>query len=112
MSNRFFVLIHEPGSVPNRKTPYPQTMHGSVTFVVEAMLCHSAWTNYTICEVTEERDFLVEDGFAAIAMYGNRAQKAVANRIKKEKQTAHTHGRAILAASGDSHPAIRREIRS
>lgn len=110
-SSKYFVLIHEPGCVPQRKIPHPQTMVGAVAFVAECLECRSPWTDYTICEVTPELDLHTESGFTAIDIYGNRKQRAILKTLRKDKANAYQMGRQILAAAGDQRPAIRREIK-
>lgn len=104
--NKFFILIHEPGCVPSKKVPHPQTTDGVLDFVAECLDARSPWTRVTVVEVLDS-DIQASDGGEMLEIAGRRRHKALIKRRRAHRTSALTTGRELLAALGDQHPALR-----
>jgi hypothetical protein len=57
-----WIIVNEPGRVPEKKIPHPQTYDGVDSFLWELIGCRPKGTEYVVAQLTWDNDLWVEDG--------------------------------------------------
>ena len=74
-----WIIVHEPGLVPEKKRPDAQTPEGVLAFLRELIACRPEGTRYTVAELTWDHDMWVSDGHELLdieaAMAGTDIEK-------------------------------------
>lgn len=65
-TRRHWVIVHEPGRIPDKKGPFPNDMVNA--FVRELLDCRPAGTRAIVCSLTWDFDLWVEDGRARLSI--------------------------------------------
>ena len=61
-----WIIIHEPGKIPDLKRPPDQSDDGLDAFLVEAIK-HYPTSTFTVCRLTWNDDLWIEDGAGRLA---------------------------------------------
>jgi hypothetical protein len=60
-TRRAYILVHEPGCVPEKKVPR-QTHEGVTEFLLALQMCRPKGTHYTVVQVVWDGDIWVDSG--------------------------------------------------
>lgn len=85
-----WIIVHEPGKVPEKKIPHPQTSGGATDFLISLALCRPAGTRYTIAELTWDHDLWLQEGAEALTECRFAGPRRFAKRVRSiaEKEAA------------------------
>ena len=85
-----WIIVHEPGRIPEKKNPCPQTDDGVTDFLIALALCRPPGTCYTVAELTWDHDLLVQSGREALAECRLAGPRRFAKRVRgiAEKEAA------------------------
>lgn len=78
-----WIIVHEPGKVPEKKRPLSQTHEGAIDFLIQLALCRPEGTEYTLAELTWDHDLWVQSGGEALAMCRIAAPRRFAKRVRE-----------------------------
>lgn len=77
-----WIIVHEPGKVPEKKHPHPQTCEGAIDFLITLALCRSKGTRYTLVQLTWDQDLWVSEGAEELAICRIAAPRRFARRVR------------------------------
>lgn len=77
-----WVIVHEPGKVPEKKRPHPQTYDGMVDFLICLALCRPPSTSYTLAQLTWDHDLWVSSGNEELSILRLGAPTRFAKRVR------------------------------
>ena len=85
-----WIIVHEPGKVPEKKNPHPQTHDGATDFLICLALCRPKGTRYTLAELTWDHDLWVQEGHEELAECRLAGPRRFAKRVRgiAEKEAA------------------------
>lgn len=63
---RTWIIVNQPGCVPQKKSPPDQSAGGVETFLRELVACRPDGTKFTIVQLSHDFDLWVEDGHCQI----------------------------------------------
>lgn len=77
-----WIIVHEPGKVPEKKTPHPQTDDGAMDCLISLALCRPPGTDYTLAELTWDNDLWVSSGHEELSILRLGAPRKFAKRVR------------------------------
>ncbi|MBR0653442.1 hypothetical protein GXW78_27615 [Roseomonas terrae] len=78
-----WIIVHEPGMVPEKKRPHPQTSEGAEDFLIQLALCRPPGTRYTLACLTWDHDLWVCSGEEALSMSFLARPRIFAKRVQR-----------------------------
>lgn len=85
-----WIIVHEPGKVPEKKIPHPQTSEGALDFLISLALCRPNGTRYTLAALTWNHDLWVSEGGEELDICRLARPRIFAKRVRAiaEKEAA------------------------
>jgi hypothetical protein len=77
-----WIIVHEPGKVPEKKRPHPQTDDGVVDFLITLALCRPPGTSYTLAQLTWDHDLWVSSGDEELSILRLSGPRRFAKRVR------------------------------
>ena len=77
-----WIIVHEPGKVPEKKIPHPQTCDGAADFLIALALCRPEGTRYTVARLTWDHDLWVSEGGEDLAILRAERPRMYAKRVR------------------------------
>lgn len=93
---RYWIIIFEPGLVPDKKVPIPQTDAGAIDFLRKLIALHKLETRLTLCRLTWNHDLWVDDGREYVAIRDGFRP----GRIQRRRALGWRLGDAIYVGRG------------
>lgn len=78
-----WIIVHEPGLVPEKKVPHPQSAAGEEDFLIQLALCRPEGTSYTVARLTWDHDLWVSDGGEELSIARSYAPRKFARRVRE-----------------------------
>jgi hypothetical protein len=99
-----WIIVHEPGKVPEMKSPLMQTHDSALDFLIQLALCRPEGTRYTLAELTWNQDLWVSEGGEALDILRLERPRLFARRVREVAEKSA----AWLKATPDRIKAVAR----